>query len=57
MAIDDYRPDASSGRAGGLLMKQNFRSLRNYNYRLWALGSLISYIGTWMQRVAQTGWC
>jgi MFS family permease len=35
-------------------MKHNFRSLRNYNYRLWALGSLISYIGTWMQRVAQT---
>ncbi|QDC37254.1 MFS transporter [Sphingobium fuliginis] len=35
-------------------MKNNFRSLRNYNYRLWAIGSLLSYIGTWMQRVAQT---
>jgi MFS family permease len=30
-----------------------FRSLRVYNYRLWAGGSLISNIGTWMQRTAQ----
>ncbi len=30
-----------------------FRSLRNYNYRLWAGGALISNIGTWMQRTAQ----
>jgi MFS family permease len=30
-----------------------FRSLRVYNYRLWAAGSLISNIGTWMQRIAQ----
>ena len=30
-----------------------FRSLRFYNYRVWAIGALISNIGTWMQRVAQ----
>ena len=32
-----------------------FRSLRNYNYRLWAAGALVSNVGTWMQRVAQDG--
>jgi MFS family permease len=30
-----------------------FRSLRVFNYRLWAGGALISNIGTWMQRTAQ----
>jgi len=30
-----------------------FRSLANYNYRVWASGALVSNIGTWMQRVAQ----
>ena len=30
-----------------------FRSLRSFNFRLWAAGSLVSNIGTWMQRVAQ----
>ena len=30
-----------------------FRSLANYNYRLWIAGSLISNTGTWMQRTAQ----
>jgi MFS family permease len=30
-----------------------FRSLRNYNYRLWAAGALVSNIGTGMQRTAQ----
>lgn len=30
-----------------------FRSLRSYNFRLWAAGALVSNIGTWMQRVAQ----
>jgi MFS family permease len=34
-------------------MKGTFRSLHNYNYRLWAIGALISNIGTWMQRTAQ----
>ena len=30
-----------------------FRSLRNFNFRLWSAGGLISNVGTWMQRVAQ----
>ena len=30
-----------------------FRSLRSYNYRLWAGGAFVSNIGTWMQRTAQ----
>ncbi|GGI32729.1 hypothetical protein GCM10010987_70870 [Bradyrhizobium guangdongense] len=30
-----------------------FRSLRNYNYRVWAAGALVSNTGTWMQRAAQ----
>jgi MFS family permease len=30
-----------------------FRSIRNYNYRVWAAGALVSNVGTWMQRTAQ----
>lgn len=30
-----------------------FRSLQTTNYRIWALGALVSNIGTWMQRAAQ----
>lgn len=30
-----------------------FRSLRNHNYRLFVSGSVISNVGTWMQRTAQ----
>jgi MFS family permease len=30
-----------------------FRSLRVYNYRTWAMGALVSNVGTWMQRTAQ----
>lgn len=33
--------------------KATFRSLRFFNYRLWAIGALVSNIGTWMQRTAQ----
>jgi MFS family permease len=34
-------------------MRHIFRSLRGFNYRVWAIGALISNIGTWMQRTAQ----
>jgi MFS family permease len=37
---------ASSG--GG-----TFRSLRVYNFRVWSAGSIVSNVGTWMQRTAQ----
>jgi MFS family permease len=30
-----------------------FRSLRSFNYRVWAAGALVSNVGTWMQRTAQ----
>ena len=30
-----------------------FRSLRAFNYRTWALGAIVSNVGTWMQRTAQ----
>jgi MFS family permease len=30
-----------------------FRSLRTFNFRLWTAGSLVSNVGTWMQRIAQ----
>jgi MFS family permease len=38
----------SSPRSGSA-----FRSLANPNYRLWAVGALVSNVGTWMQRTAQ----
>jgi MFS family permease len=34
-------------------MKGTFRSLRSFNYRVWAAGAIVSNIGTWMQRTAQ----
>ena len=37
-------------RAG---LKRTFRSLGRRNYRIWAVGSLVSNVGTWMQRIAQ----
>src|SRR4051794_1401363 len=30
-----------------------FRSLRGFNYRMWAGGAIVSNVGTWMQRTAQ----
>ncbi|MGH3423364.1 MAG: MFS transporter, partial [Nocardioidaceae bacterium] len=34
-------------------MSPTFRALAVRNYRIYAVGALISNIGTWMQRVAQ----
>ncbi|HWV15791.1 MAG TPA: MFS transporter [Cellvibrio sp.] len=34
-------------------LMRTFRSLRIVNYRLWASGSFVSNMGTWMQRTAQ----
>ena len=34
-------------------MRTTFAALRLRNYRLFATGSLVSNIGTWMQRIAQ----
>ncbi|MFC0179836.1 MFS transporter [Thorsellia kenyensis] len=34
-------------------MANAFRSLKNTNYRWWAIGAMVSNIGTWMQRTGQ----
>ena len=34
-------------------MRGTFRALGNRNYRTWALGAIVSNVGTWMQRTAQ----
>ena len=34
-------------------MPGTFSSLRIYNYRVWAIGALVSNVGTWMQRIGQ----
>lgn len=34
-------------------MIRTFRSLGEFNYRVWATGALVSNVGTWMQRAAQ----
>ena len=34
-------------------LSRTFRSLRQYNYLIWAIGALVSNVGTWMQRIAQ----
>src|SRR5213075_773841 len=35
------------------MLRTTFRSLAGHNYRLWALGAIVSNVGTWMQRTAQ----
>jgi hypothetical protein len=35
------------------MARGRFRSLKVFNYRVWAVGSLVSNVGTWMQRTAQ----
>lgn len=35
------------------LFRTTFRSLAGFNYRTWAMGAVVSNIGTWMQRTAQ----
>src|ERR1035437_3501275 len=34
-------------------LRNRFRSMRRYNYRVWAAGTIVSNTGTWMQRIAQ----
>jgi MFS family permease len=36
-----------------VLLSVTFRSLKNFNYRVWAGGAIVSNVGTWMQRIAQ----
>ncbi|AKU93119.1 MFS transporter [Vulgatibacter incomptus] len=45
--------DDLEGRPLRRRMAGTFRSLKGYNYRMWAAGALVSNVGTWMQRTAQ----
>lgn len=47
------RPPATRPRGQNIIVKGTFRALQNRNYRLWASGAAVSYVGTWMQRIAQ----
>lgn len=40
--------------AGRIILPRTFASFRSYNYRLFWSGQLVSQIGTWMQRIAQS---
>lgn len=50
------QPEAWADPAGSAPARDSngtFRSLRGFNYRTWASGSIVSNVGTWMQRTAQ----
>jgi MFS family permease len=44
----------ANGNTGPPRLREAFRALRYYNFRLFFAGQLISLIGTWMQTVAQS---
>lgn len=48
-------PTSSPASVSGVSarLKSTFRSLHTYNYRVWAAGTIVSNVGTWMQRIAQ----
>ena len=47
MDVSRITPAPAAVRAG------TFRALEGFNYRTWAVGALVSNVGTWMQRTAQ----
>jgi MFS family permease len=49
-AVEAPRVNEGLGRS---LVEGTFRSLKGFNYRTWAIGAIVSNVGTWMQRVAQ----
>lgn len=46
-------PTIEGSRSGRATLKRTFRSLDSRNYRLYFAGTLISYIGSWMQTMAE----
>src|SRR6185369_13481833 len=48
-----FEPTSSASAPLAATPAGTFRSLRNFNYRTWAIGALVSNVGTWMQRTAQ----
>src|SRR3984957_13968141 len=51
-AAPDYALHAH-GRLGRFRVRETFRSLKSFNYQVWAAGAIVSNVGTWMQRTAQ----
>src|SRR6202161_3672906 len=49
----EAQPVLTSGTRAGRSSLRTFRSLGTRNYRLFAMGQVVSNSGTWMQRVAQ----
>lgn len=49
---DEELPPPSEGRLWRLLRDRTFRSLRHRDYRLYFLGQLVSFVGSWMQSTA-----
>ncbi len=49
----EAQPVLTEPARGGRDRLRTFRSLRTRNYRLFAIGQVVSNSGTWMQRVAQ----
>src|SRR4051812_20309610 len=46
------RPAPPRGGLNAALRQTTFRSLRHRNYRLYFLGQLVSFTGSWMQNAA-----
>ena len=45
-------PSPRNSRSGlAVRLKDTFRSLRRYNFRVWAIGAPVASGGTWMQRI------
>jgi MFS family permease len=44
----------ADGNSGSPRLRDAFRALRYYNFRLFFAGQLLSLVGTWMQTVAQS---
>ncbi len=56
LLIQRLRANAAAHEVSGCVeikMPGMFRSLKGFNYRIWAAGSAVSNAGTWMQRTAQ----
>jgi hypothetical protein len=51
-AASDAAPEPNTAQATPS-RRGTFSSLKNRNYRLFAMGGLISNTGTWMSRIAQ----
>ncbi len=51
--MDEARVPTHAAASALTASSGTFRSLQSFNYRTWAVGAIISNVGTWMQRTAQ----